>query len=325
MTGPFVGFVIDEPPQGEVSVLDRFTAASRSMSRNEGHASRKAIPHLNAGDMRPFLSKRNRKEYGNSIDLKNEVHERWRRRFRTTDNQRRFRTFLDEFFHLIEGNQPAGRSVLDAGCGSGEKSIELSKRDYNCVSVDVSDWALRNARKAIKQHDLSDKIVLLQEDLSRMNFANNTFDYLLCWGVLMHIKELSSVLDELTRVLAPGGFLIVNEINMHSLESRIFRQVANLSSKTVSVRKAPYGVEIERKIGKSEMFVRHSDLRSLVSGFQRRGLVLDHELPDQITEAYKYFGEGWCRNMVQGGNIRLRKSQMAASVAFSKTLVFRKE
>ena len=300
LTGPFVGFVIDEPPQGEGSVLDRFTATSRSVSRNEGHASRKAISHLKVGEMRSFVSKRNRKEYGNSIDLKNEVHERWRRRFRTTDNQRRFRTFLDEFFHLIEGNQPAGRSVLDAGCGSGEKSIELSKRDYNCVSVDVSDWALRNARKAIKQHDLSDKIVLLQEDLSRMNFANNTFDYVLCWGVLMHIKELSSVLDELTRVLAPGGFLIVNEINMHSLESRIFRQVANLSSKTVSVRKAPYG-------------------------FQRRGLVLDHELPDQITEAYKYFGEGWCRNMVQGGNIRLRKSQMAASVAFSKTLVFRKE
>ncbi|MGW8179658.1 MAG: class I SAM-dependent methyltransferase, partial [bacterium] len=276
-------------------MADSFTSAGAFISHNDSSDS-------DEGTQMPFRSRNASWRNRHPIDFKDEVHERWKRRFRTSDNQQRFSTFLDHFFKEIEDRKPGGSRVLDAGCGSGEKSIELGLRNFSCVAVDVSDWALGRASKTIERYGLENQVTLCRGELSGLSFADNEFDYVLCWGVLMHIRELSRPMDELARLLAPGGFLIVNEINMHSFESRVLRQCAKLSSNTVSIRNATYGVEVERKIGQSGMFIRHTNLKALISGFERRGLTPDLQLIDQFTEFYKHFGQGWFRGKIQGLN-----------------------
>ena len=44
-----------------------------------------------------------------------------------------------------------------------------------------------------------------------MEFPNNYFDLITSFGVLHHIPDVSKVFSELSRVLAPGGYLLIRE------------------------------------------------------------------------------------------------------------------
>jgi SAM-dependent methyltransferase len=48
-----------------------------------------------------------------------------------------------------------------------------------------------------------------QEDITRMTFANSSFDFIYCSNVLEHVLDDRSAMSELFRVLAPGGRLVI--------------------------------------------------------------------------------------------------------------------
>jgi 2-polyprenyl-3-methyl-5-hydroxy-6-metoxy-1,4-benzoquinol methylase len=101
-----------------------------------------------------------------------------------------------EVVHSFMGPQ-ASRSTLDIGCGSSRIVQTLP----GVVGMDLGMHKLRWLR-APGRH-------LVQGSLSQLPFADHAFDTVICSEVIEHIPRSQVHLDELVRVIAPGGLLIL--------------------------------------------------------------------------------------------------------------------
>jgi SAM-dependent methyltransferase len=100
----------------------------------------------------------------------------------------------------------AGKEVLDAGCGVGYGTRLLAEHDpVRLVGVDISAEALT--------HGPADSAELVQADLRELPFSADSFDLVVCFEVIEHVEGHDRVLDELRRVLRPGGTLLISSPN----------------------------------------------------------------------------------------------------------------
>lgn len=115
--------------------------------------------------------------------------------------QNRYLSFISNYLHNKS-------SVLDAGCGSGFISNYFAYNNKNTkfTSVDFSD-ALDHSRKISQQLNLKN-IIYHKEDLC--NWKNKQkFDVVLCQGVLHHIPDYKTALENLKSFLKPNGIFLI--------------------------------------------------------------------------------------------------------------------
>jgi ubiquinone/menaquinone biosynthesis C-methylase UbiE len=106
----------------------------------------------------------------------------------------------------------SGARVLDAGCGTGLLTLALLRvlqRPALVTAVDLSRRSLVTARRAVKKsgHDPRHRVSFLQANALSLPFPDNSFDCVVTSGVLEYLP-LGEGLGELSRVLAPGGYLL---------------------------------------------------------------------------------------------------------------------
>ncbi len=89
--------------------------------------------------------------------------------------------------------------------------MRLASRGYSVLAVDFSDSVVERAQETISDAGLSDRIDVRQESILELGLADDSQDYVICWGVLMHIPEVEKAVAELARVTAPGGWIVVSE------------------------------------------------------------------------------------------------------------------
>ena len=99
-----------------------------------------------------------------------------------------------------------GSLVLDAGCGNGRYLLPLSK-NYDVVGTDISVNALLKAGEYLEKG--GSKAGCVASSITDLPFDSNSFDAIVCYGVLQHLFENERLLavEELGRVLRPGGLL----------------------------------------------------------------------------------------------------------------------
>jgi len=102
-----------------------------------------------------------------------------------------------------------GKEVLDAGCGVGYGAEMLAAAGASrVVGVDIAPKAIEDALRR------ADSIgEFLVADLEQLPFAPRSFDAVVCFEVIEHLRRGELVLDELRRVLRPEGVLIVSSPN----------------------------------------------------------------------------------------------------------------
>lgn len=107
------------------------------------------------------------------------------------------RLHLDVLLHYATPVYMKGR-LLDAGCG--EKPYSLIYRDLvdNAIGVDVKNCI----------HDQSE--VDIFASLDNLPFEDNQFDVVLCTNVIEHVANGEDAFKELSRILKPGGTLILS-------------------------------------------------------------------------------------------------------------------
>jgi 2-polyprenyl-3-methyl-5-hydroxy-6-metoxy-1,4-benzoquinol methylase len=121
--------------------------------------------------------------------------------------------------------------ILDIGCGTGRHSLELAKRGYHMIGIDLSSSQLARAReKAVAQNLHVDFQI---QDARKLSFANE-FDLaiMLCEGAfpLMETDEMNyQILQGAARALKPNGKLIFTTLNglfplFHSVKDFIAAQ-----------------------------------------------------------------------------------------------------
>jgi ubiquinone/menaquinone biosynthesis C-methylase UbiE len=108
---------------------------------------------------------------------------------------------------------PSGSKGLDAGCGIGLQTLLFAETlgAEGCIAgIDILPELLAYARELIRKAKLSNRITFHEADVSRLPFHENTFDW--AWSadcIGYPAGELMPLLEELRRVVEPGGEVIL--------------------------------------------------------------------------------------------------------------------
>ncbi|MFM9107725.1 MAG: class I SAM-dependent methyltransferase [Chloroflexota bacterium] len=102
-----------------------------------------------------------------------------------------------------------GDTLLDAGCGSGQWTIDLALRGFSVTALDLSPGVLDLARARASAED-APPVRWLAADLAATGLAAGTLDAVLCRAALHFVPEPAAALQEFARILRPGGRLLAS-------------------------------------------------------------------------------------------------------------------
>ena len=109
----------------------------------------------------------------------------------------------------------AGTSVIDVGCGAGRHSFEAYRRGADVVAFDQSVEDLNDVDAILQamaeqgEAPAGAKAEAVKGDALDLPYEDGTFDCVIASEILEHVPADDSAIDELVRVLKPGGRLAV--------------------------------------------------------------------------------------------------------------------
>lgn len=118
---------------------------------------------------------------------------------------------------IIEAAQPLSGRILEAGTGKGHFAVSLARLGYHLVSFDLSEEQLQVAADNLASQGLSDRVELRKENGESLSFPDATFDVVFSVNMVHHLENPFQVLRELTRVLKPGGKLVISDFSPEGL------------------------------------------------------------------------------------------------------------
>jgi 2-polyprenyl-6-hydroxyphenyl methylase / 3-demethylubiquinone-9 3-methyltransferase len=105
------------------------------------------------------------------------------------------------------------QEILEVGSGGGLICEDLARRGAVAVGLDPAQGALETARSHVQQSGLGHNVAFVHGYAESLPFASGSFSVIVCLDVLEHVEDLGVTLDEISRVLAPGGIFIFDTIN----------------------------------------------------------------------------------------------------------------
>ncbi|WP_224332206.1 class I SAM-dependent methyltransferase [Haloprofundus halobius] len=134
---------------------------------------------------------------------------------------------VESFVADVADERPATRA-LDVGCANGRHCELLASHARSVVGLDVSRQLLREARKRAAERGFD--VSLVHGDAARLPFRTETFDLAVYVATLHHLTSREArvaSLDELARVLRPGGRALVSA---WSTEHSTFEETAGFDT-----------------------------------------------------------------------------------------------
>lgn len=189
------------------------------------------------------------------------------------------RKSLDDFKALaqrVSTELPKGSSVLEVAPGPGYFSIELAKLcGYRVTGLDISkafvEIATRNAKEAGVAVDFR------QGNASSMPFESDSFNYILCRAAFKNFADPLGALQEMYRVLKPGGRGLIIDLRKDASSSGISQAVDEMGLNAIntiftklalkSLRNRAYTANQFREFFARTNF-RTADLRESLTGFE---------------------------------------------------------
>jgi ubiquinone/menaquinone biosynthesis C-methylase UbiE len=230
-----------------------------------------------------------RSEQSEKFLQRTEIHAQWESDYLSPD--------MEPFYDLAFGDilkrlspKPSDK-LLDAGCGYCYHTVRLARSKAQITAVDFSDASLAAARRRIVDAGLDRQVVLQKADLTALPFPDGSFDFVISWGVIMHIPQMEKALLELARVLKSGGILVLCENNMRSLDVAIRERAINAIKRLIGrsspdVKRTPRGVEVWQYSDSGGLMVRKTDMAFLKKFLAGSGLQQVTRTAGQFTEAY---------------------------------------
>ncbi|MBM5806024.1 MAG: class I SAM-dependent methyltransferase [Candidatus Verstraetearchaeota archaeon] len=115
-----------------------------------------------------------------------------------------------------ELNHDRSKRVLDVGCGTGRHSLELARRGYTVVGIDLSRSLLERARSLAREEKL-EGVEFIEGDARKLNFTDE-FDMVIsiCEGAfsLMETDAMNyQILEGIYNALKDGGKFILTTLH----------------------------------------------------------------------------------------------------------------
>jgi glycine/sarcosine N-methyltransferase len=138
-------------------------------------------------------------------------------------------------FVMNEMGSLKGKTILDAGCGSGELAYALAQKGALIHAIDLNDALLTEARKN-RSHV---GIVYHKADMLHIDqlFGNSTFDGVICFGnTLVHLlyhRQISDFFSHVKTVLKPGGIFCIQILNYDYIFQEKVESLPEIENETV--------------------------------------------------------------------------------------------
>lgn len=128
----------------------------------------------------------------------------------------------EEYFALIERyTQTTPGRYCDVGCGTGGVLRVAQERGWEAIGVEVSSWAVQEGTKA--------GLDIRQGSLRDAQFPDDHFDAVSMFDVLEHLTSPRPYVQEIHRILKPGGVLLIETPNVDGFFAQyIYREHADL-------------------------------------------------------------------------------------------------
>jgi ubiquinone/menaquinone biosynthesis C-methylase UbiE len=193
-----------------------------------------------------------------------DLHDEWNTIYDFNPLQDRLnKSLYDRLFGSLA--LPPDALCLDAGCGKGDHTIQFAKRGYRCVGIDISEYVLSKAREDAASAGVAAKVSFAVETLEELSIPSDTFDFVHCRGVLMHVPDWQAATTNLCRVLKPGGKIFISEMNDRSLETAVQLFVRKFSRRESIMKRTPGGIEIWSEENGKPFLVRTANVASLTA------------------------------------------------------------
>lgn len=132
--------------------------------------------------------------------------------------------------------------ILDAGCGPGTFSQQAAIKGYRVFGIDNSYEMVKKAGYICNSKEKLN-VSFMQGSIETLPFESSSFDVIVCLGVISYLSSEDKALNEFSRILKPGGLLIISIINKARLVSRldpinsVFLIIKNILRKVVFWKK----------------------------------------------------------------------------------------
>ncbi|HMJ45778.1 MAG TPA: class I SAM-dependent methyltransferase, partial [Ferruginibacter sp.] len=134
----------------------------------------------------------------------------------------------------------AGKLVLEAGCGAGRFTEILLQQGARLVSSDLSSAVEVN----IENFPLSENHIVIQADINDMPYPDETFDIVICLGVIQHTPSPEETIKNLFALVKKGGSLVIDHYTF--TRSRLFR-LAPLYRKYLRKKSSAYTIPVTQR------------------------------------------------------------------------------
>ncbi len=113
-------------------------------------------------------------------------------------------------------------SVVDIPCGNGSISLPLLPRTEKLTLIDISSNMLALAEKSNPAND-KHKVLCINDNFFNLDIPENSYDLVICMGLLAHVNSPSDLLNKLSFVTKPGGLLIIQNTDASHFYSYLIR------------------------------------------------------------------------------------------------------
>jgi ubiquinone/menaquinone biosynthesis C-methylase UbiE len=121
---------------------------------------------------------------------------------------------LDYLDRVVDYAGHSGEDVLDVGCGLGNDTARFAVGGARVTGIDIAPRAIELARANFAQRRLEGSFLLM--DGEAMSFADASFDFVYCHTVLHFTPHPERMIQEIHRVLKPGGRALLMAVNRRS-------------------------------------------------------------------------------------------------------------
>lgn len=147
------------------------------------------------------------------------------------DEVERFRYETQPFMEkVMEFKNFKGKNLLEIGCGLGTDLLQFARGGANVTGVDLTPASIELVKRRFNLYEL--KLTARVADAENLPFGDNTFDIVYSFGVLHHTPNTQKAIDEVYRVLKPGGKIIIMLYHRTSMHVSLGALYAKLMGRT---------------------------------------------------------------------------------------------
>ena len=114
-----------------------------------------------------------------------------------------------------------GKKLLEIGPGSGQQLLYFAQQGAQITAIDISDESVKSLERLIDHFGLKE-VYVQKMNAEQMTFPENIFDIIFINSTLMHVDH-NRVIQECSRILKPGGKLIIAEPLRYNPPMMVYR------------------------------------------------------------------------------------------------------